>query len=96
MSNFAEILEKNQNYSSKRYIRGKIVTQFDQIVQNFPNYRVGQLLESLKLTLEKEKNKKTIWNLTDEEFFSHLEKLYKKICKEEEEMASDFYDVFQD
>lgn len=96
MNNLAEILEKNQNSPEKRYIKGKIITQMDQLVQNFPNYRVGQLTESLKLMLKKEGGKNDVWDLSDKEYLSALERLYKKICKEEEEIATDFFDVHQD
>lgn len=95
-NNIAEYLEKHKDFSNKRFVRGKTITKLDQLFNNFPKYRIGQLLSYW--VLQKIKNgkprKKEIWSMTDEEIFTDLETFYKQLCKEEEEEESDFYDIY--
>jgi hypothetical protein len=91
-NNIAEYLEKQKDFTNKRFVRGKTITKLDQLFSNFPNYRIGQLLYSIvNQPLKGAKAKKDFWNLTDEEVFAKIENTYKQICKEEEEEQSDFY-----
>lgn len=95
MDEIVKFMDDHKKYSNyeTRFTRGQAITKLNQLFENFPNFRMGQILSTL---VESNQGDKKTWNLSDKELLDKMDKTYKKFCKESEQESMDFYDVYQD
>jgi len=95
MDEIVKLMDNHNTYSNyeARFTRGQAITKLNQLFENFPKFRMAQILSTL---VESNQGEKKTWNLTDKELLNKIDKTYKKFCKESEEEEMDFHDIYQD